>query len=386
MKKLFFWTLTVVFVVGITLSGIGCKADPEVIVETVTETVVETVEVEKEAEPEEEFTPFYMTADFEPYVELPMNTKEESGDIPDEMTVAPVDRIAPETLKFAFLGGATNPFFDIIKAGVDASAETLAVHNVTVQWILPGVTLTSADYGEAIAALQVQGFNAIAGFILNEGMIPYVSDAVDSGIVFACSIADTQPNKSLFFTGSDLYFGGVTAAHAMAELTGGKGKVAIITGYFNVVAHELRRTGFVDTIAAEYPDIEIVGEVENLDQADKALTQTNDFMTAHPDLAGVYVTAGGPIGSGQAVEDAGKAGEIKVVCFDPLPQTIEYIKNGSIQAAIGQNPYAEGRDPLIRVFNYMMEGTLPDYHNMFTRADAVTIDTLEDFYASGQKG
>ena len=109
-------------------------------------------------------------------------------------------------------------------------------------------------------------------------------------------------------------------------------------------------------------------------------------MTAHPDLAGIYATAGGPIGAAQAVKDAKKVGEVIVIAFDPLPQTIEYIKDGSIQGVIGQNPYAEGRDTVIRLFNYMMDGELTEAKYMYTIADIVTLETLEAFYRSGQKG
>jgi len=75
---------------------------------------------------------------------------------------------------------------------------------------------------------------------------------------------------------------GQTAAKAMAEAIDGKGKVGIITGFFAVEAHELRRTGFVDYMKENYPDIEIVGEVENNDKGDVAYTQAQDFMTANP--------------------------------------------------------------------------------------------------------
>ena len=234
--------------------------------------------------------------------------------------------------------------------------------------------------------LVTQEFDGICTMIFNEGMISYVDAAVDAGVPVACVIVDTQPNKSLFFTGQDLYAGGQRAAHEMAKLIGEKGKVAVITGFFNVVGHELRRTGFEDTIAEEYPNIEIVGEVENHDLAEEARSQATDFMTANPDLAGIYVTAGGPIGAAQAVKDEGKVGEVKIIAFDPLPETIEYIKDGSIQGVIGQNPFAEGRDPAIRLFNYMMEGILPPAASLWTRADSVTLDTLEEFYASGQRG
>ena len=63
----------------------------------------------------------------------------------------------------------------------------------------------------------------------------------------------------MFFVGADLYKQGEAACEAMATAIGGKGKVAIITGFFAVEAHELRRKGFEDCMKAKYPDVEIVG-------------------------------------------------------------------------------------------------------------------------------
>jgi ribose transport system substrate-binding protein len=333
-----------------------------------------------------DWVPYYMKSDFKPYVDLPVKTKPQLGDVKDEMVVKPVDRVAPKLVKIAVIGGATNPFWDIIKMGVDAAAEELILHNVKVDWIVPGSTLSSSDSAAVLETLITKQYNGITLMIYNEGLIPYVEKAVNAGIPVGCYCVDTQPNKSLFFVGQDLYAAGAKCADMMAKEIGNKGKVAVITGNFNVTAHELRRKGFIDRVKEKYPGIKIVGEVENADLAEKARTQSIDFMTAHPDLAGIYVTAGGPIGAGQAVKEADKVGKVKIIAFDPLPQTIEFIKDGSIQGVIGQNPYAEGRDTVVRLFNYMMEGIVPEAKFMFTRADIVTLETLADFYKSGQKG
>jgi len=151
-------------------------------------------------------------------------------------------------------------------------------------------------------------------------------------------------NGRLFFVGADLYKQGEAACEAMATAIGGKGKVAIITGFFAVEAHELRRTGFEDCMKANYPEVEIVGSVENNDKGDVAYTQANDFMTANPDLAGIYVTAGGPFGAGQAVKDAGKAGQVQVVSFDFVDETMLLVQDGVIYGTIGQDPFAQGHD------------------------------------------
>ncbi len=335
---------------------------------------------------EEGWIPYYKSPDFKAYVDLPIKTKGELGDVADEMIVQPVDRVAPEVVRIGVIGGATNPFWDIIKEGVDAAAEELLMHNCKVDWIVPGSTLSSTDSAAVIDTLLVKQYNAITLMIYNEGLIPYVEKAVNQGVPVGAYCVDTQPNKSLFFIGQDLYAAGSKCADMMAEEIGGKGKVAVITGQFNVTAHELRRKGFVERVEEKYPGIEIVGQSEAKDQAEITRAQSVDYMTAHPDLVGIYCTAGGPIGAAQAVKDAGKAGKVKVIAFDPLPQTIKYIKDGSIQGVIGQNPYAEGRDTVIRIFNYLMEGTVPEAKFMFTRADIVTLETLDEFYASGQKG
>jgi ribose transport system substrate-binding protein len=332
------------------------------------------------------WVPYYMKPDFKAFVALPEMTKAQLGTVKDEMTVKPVDRVAPKLVKIAVIGGATNPFFDIIKEGVDDAAEALIPHNCKVDWIIPGSSLSSSDANAVMDALLVKKYDAISSLVFNEGQIPYIEKAVNAKVPVGIFCSDAQPNKGLFFIGQDLYAAGQTTGRAMGKLLNGKGKVAIITGFFNVISHELRRKGIEDALTKEFPGIQIVGRVENLDQAEKARAQAIDFMTANPDLAGICVTAGGPIGAAQAVKEAGKAGKIKVVCFDPLPQTVEYIKDGSIQAAIGQNPYAEGRDTVIRLFNYIMEGQLPQARFMYTRDDVVTKDSLAEFFASGQKG
>ncbi|MGA2765251.1 MAG: substrate-binding domain-containing protein [Spirochaetia bacterium] len=345
-----------------------------------------------------DWVPFKDKAEFKAYVVLPELTKPQLGDIPDEMNVPAVNRVAPKILRIGVIGGATNPFWDIIKMGVDAAADELLTHNCKVDWIVPGSTLSSTDSGAIIDTMLVKHYDAITLMIYNEGLIPYIDKAVAQNVPVAGYCIDTQPNKALFLIGQDLYASGSKCADIMAQLINGKGKVAVITGQFNVTAHELRRKGFVDRVKAAYPEITIVGQTEAKDQAELTRSQTIDYMTANPDLAGVYCTAGGPIGAGQAIKEAGKAGKIKVVAYDPLPQTLEFIKDGSIQAVIGQNPYAQGRDTVIRMFNYLMEGQLPKARFLYTRADVVTEDkallankklgaiTIEQFYTTKQKG
>jgi ribose transport system substrate-binding protein len=300
---------------------------------------------------------------------------------PDEGQVKPVDAIPHIPLKIMVIGLENNPFWIAVKQGAIDAGKELAGKNCKVDWVIPGDQHTTDVFGNAINAGLAQEYDAIATIAGEEGLVPFINRAVESGIPVATFNSETAtPNERLFFVGANSYLQGETAGQAMIKALGNKGgKVGIITGYFAVEAHELRRKGFVDYIARNASNIQIVGEVENTDKADIAYIQAQDFMNSHPDLAGIYVTAGGPFGAAAAVEDAKKSGMIKIICYDFVDKTMEFVKKGVIYGTVGQDPYAQGHDPVIRLYNYLVGGEVPPAGLLYTRADVVTKENMADF-------
>ena len=300
---------------------------------------------------------------------------------PDEGKVKPVDIVPEQKIRILVIGLENNPFWIPVKQGVLDAAEELKSHNCEVDWVIPGDQHTTDVFGNAIDAGIAQEYDAIATIAGEEGIVPFINRAVDAGIPVVTFNSETaKPNKRLCFVGANCYLQGESAGQAMIEALGIQGgKVAVITGLFAVEAHELRRKGFLDYVAKNAPNIEIVGEVENIDKADVAYTQAQDFMISNPDLAAIYVTAGGPFGAAAAVEDAGKSGAIKIICYDFVDETMEFLKKGVISGTVGQHPYAQGHDPVIRLFNYLVGGVVPPAGLLYTRADVVTKDNMADF-------
>ncbi|MFN8497485.1 MAG: sugar ABC transporter substrate-binding protein [Anaerolineae bacterium] len=299
----------------------------------------------------------------------------------DEGAVKPVDKKADRPMKIAVLGLENNPFWIPVKQGAQKAAEELKPLGVQVDWIVPGDQHTAEVFGAAIDSAITQKYDAIATVAGDSGVAPFIDKAVKAGIPVATFNSETATkNGRAFFVGADLYKQGQAAAKAMADAIGGKGKVGIITGFLAVEAHELRRKGFEDTMKASYPDIKVVGVVENNDKGDIAFTQAQDFMSANPDLAGIYVTAGGPFGAARAVEQANKSGQVKVVSFDFVDETMDFVKKGVISATIGQDPFAQGHDPAIRLYNLMVGGQAPKCGRLVTRADVVNKDNIAKFY------
>ncbi|GAK60644.1 putative ABC transporter, periplasmic solute-binding protein [Candidatus Vecturithrix granuli] len=302
----------------------------------------------------------------------------------DEGAAKPIAK-SEKPIRIAVLGLENNPFWIPVKQGALDANEELKEFNGSVDWIVPGDQHTTEVFASAIESAIVQQYDAIATVAGDSGLVPYINKAVEAGIPVATFNVETaEPNKRLFFVGADLYKQGLAAGKIVADALNKQGKVAIITGFFAVEGHELRRKGFIEALKQEAPDIQIVGEVESNDKSDVAYTQTRDFMTANPDLAAIFVAAGGQFGAGNAVKDAGKTGQIKVVCYDFVDEVMRLIKEGVITGTISQNPYAQGHDPAIRLFNYLVSGTVPPAAKLLTKSELVTKDNLDQYWTESQ--
>ena len=282
-------------------------------------------------------------------------------------------------VRIAVLMVNNNPFWVDVENGVKDVQKVMAEkYNCTVDLI----TINDFDaqvFSDTIETCIVKEYDAITTVGVSDALAPAIDKATAAGISVYTFNSDTVDSDRVAFHGQDLYGAGELAAETLAQLIGGEGKVAIITGLFSVPAHELRRTGGWASFE-KYPGITIVGETECHDSGDEAYAQITDFITAHPDLAGIYECAGGQLGVIEALKDAGKAGEIKFVCFDFMDEIIDALYDGIIHATIGQDPYGQGADPVIFAYNAVITGTEEITGNEWTKMDIVTPENVAEFY------
>ena len=256
----------------------------------------------------------------------------------------PVDTAPPKKFKIAFLGYISNPAIAVTFSGCQSAKAELA--NVAeVDCITVAETLDAPKMIAAMEDVATKKYDGALLLALNDGVNPSISDAIKAGVKVATYLtegANTYQTGRTFYLAQDLYGAGYTLGQEMCKDVPANGKVGVITGSFGVTSHELRRHGFLDALAKYCPGVQVVGTFENNDKGDVAFTETTDMLTAHPDLAGVYVTAGGPFGAGQAISDLGLSKQVTVLCFDFVPQTIDLIKEGAIKATIGQDLWGQG--------------------------------------------
>lgn len=292
-------------------------------------------------------------------------------DVPKGFNYVPFENTSGKEIKIAAITVSNNPFWNAVVAGIHAAKDYLADQNVTVD-VIEFDDFDGQAFSEAIDTCVVKGYDAITTVGVADTIVPAIDRATAAVIpVYTFNSNPAKESTAVAFVGQDLYAAGEVVGAKLVELMGTAGKVGIITGYYNVNAHELRRTG-IEAELAKYPDIKLVGSVENRDSGDEAYTATKDFITANPDITGIAVTAGGPHGAAKAIEELNKQDQITLVCFDTTDEVISYLQKGIINATVTQDPFGQGCDPIVLAYNHILSGKAEVTGNAFTAMDAYT--------------
>jgi methyl-accepting chemotaxis protein len=187
----------------------------------------------------------------------------------------------------------------------------------------------------------------------------------------------------LFYVGPDGYLQGQTAGEEMGSRLNGTGQVLVVTASFAHAGLEVRRKGFEGIIHQRFPGVEIVASVESLYEGSGMRDVVAGMLKKYPRLAGIYVTVAGG-GAAWAVSDAGLAGKITLLSHDLTEEAMPYVQRGVITAAICQDPFAQGHDPAINLFNHLAAGWQPPDSRLLTTMDLVTAANCSEFWQAGK--
>jgi ribose transport system substrate-binding protein len=120
-----------------------------------------------------------------------------------------------------------------------------------------------------------------------------------------------------------------------------------------------RERGFTDVMAKEFPGISLVAEQYSMADRAKGLAATENILTAHPDLKGIFTSAEpASVGAAQALKSRGLAGKIRLVAFDSSDDLVDDLKDGSIDALIAQDPFKIGFEG-VRAVTETLDGKNP---------------------------
>lgn len=211
--------------------------------------------------------------------------------------------------------------------------------------------------GLALMPIQCESIRARLSWLSREQGIPVItfnSDIVGAG--------------RTCFVGLDNKQSGRAAAGLMGMLTGGRGKILAVTGYFTNSVNSLRIEGFIQELKASWPEAEILGVQSSFDDAGEVEKIVTEAMERTPDLAGIFVASAGQEGVWKAFDRLGIGVRERphVIIYDLTRENVQALRDGSVDFLIDQEAYVQGNYPPKLLYDLLVRGRQPDEEFLFT--------------------
>ena len=280
------------------------------------------------------------------------------------------DMITPinKELTFIFIPKVIHPWYDVVAQGGKYAVDEFAKQGIKINmiWDQPPAA-DVVDQNQRIETNIGRHPDGMAVACLDQATnVQLMKEAVTAGIhviSFNSYCDDSFPfigPKSSEQDGNDL-------GEFLAKKLGGKGKIAILSGSLTASDHVQRITGFKKALA-KYPDMKIVFEQPDNDVLENAVSLTESALSANADLAGIFgADASNPIGAARAVENAGKAGKVAIVGMDDLPEAVDFVCKGVIDALKAQRQWDMGYWAVHYMVAMNENHTIPMFHNTGSR-------------------
>jgi LacI family transcriptional regulator len=263
-------------------------------------------------------------------------------------------RISVNTLK------GTTSFWDDVRAGIQKEAQSLSMGSVELEFR----TYPRLGEGEAEAFEEAvrSGVNGIITFPSRpQQMRTWMRRAMRAQIPVICVATDAATTGRLAVVSIDTMVSGSLAADLLGRLLQGKGKVAVTLSDLAITEHAEKCNAFQETLKTYYPDMLLVETIEEHDVNAEAYDKSQRLFSAHPDIAGIYISTEASIPVIDAARDTGVLPHLAIIATDLFPALVEHIRAGRVLATIFQRPYTQGRMAFRVLYEFLVEGSCPAY-------------------------
>ena len=173
---------------------------------------------------------------------------------------------------------ARSSFMLEVNRGIRQAAEELKEKGIELL-VREGLSVDEEEQLSAIDALVKTGIQGLAVMPVDCESIRMKLNWLieEKGIPVVTFNSDIVGTKRSCYVGMDNRKSGRTAAGLLGMLTGGAGKVLVITGFFSNHVNNERVDGFVEELKNAYPDLELAGvqgSFDDSDDVDKIIRKT----------------------------------------------------------------------------------------------------------------
>ena len=245
--------------------------------------------------------------------------------------------------------GTTHEFWKPIHAGALAAAAELKAEGVTVNVIWKG-PLREDDREQQVQVVENFTGRRVSGMVLApldaRALVAPTEEAVRAGIPVVIIDSGLNSAAPVSTVSTDNFKGGVLGARRLGGLLGGKGKVILLRVLAGSTSTEQREAGFLETMAKDYPAIQILSSDQHAGATRETAYRTSQNLLNRfgREVTGIFApNESSATGMLLAMKDAGLAGgRVTLVGFDTGAQTVAALKAGDLQGLVVQNPFRMG--------------------------------------------
>ena len=237
--------------------------------------------------------------------------------------------------------GTASMWWEVVRSGAEQAGKE---EGYTISWNGPEQENDREKQIQSVEDALTHGTKAL---VLapndSKALVRPVEKAKGTGIPVVIIDSSIETDQYDSFAATDNVAGGADAARRLGAALNGHGKVILTCFIQNSASTDDRAKGFKETLAKEFPGIELIAEQYTLGTVEDARQKTVDMLTKHSDADGVFaVNQPVSVGAYKALQTQGLAGKVKFVGFDSDPVLLEGIERGEVDSLIVQNPYEIG--------------------------------------------
>ncbi len=299
-----------------------------------------------------------------------------------------------ESDDYAYVTNGVDPFWTIAEAGAKTAGADLGVR---VSVLMPaGGPVEQKNMLEDLITRGIKGIAVSPIDAANQ--TDFLNQIADKTILITHD-SDAPDSKRQVYIGMDNYDAGRACGQLVKEALPEGGSIMILIGRMEQDNSRRRRQGVIDELLDrshdntrfDPPGEEIKGEKFTIlgtltDQFDRAKAKANaeDTLTRNPDISAmVGLFAYNPPLILEALEQAGKVGQVKVIAFDEDARTLQGIVDGQIHGTVVQNPYMYGYKSIevLKAIDEGREDAFPADGFINVEARQIRKDNVEAFWA-----
>ena len=241
-------------------------------------------------------------------------------------------------LRLAFVTNNASDFWTIARKGTEKADGEL--NDLAVEFRIPSDG-TAAEQKRVVDDLLAKGVQGIAISPVDPDNQTQLINDTAKQVLVVTQDSDAPNSDRAFYVGTDNVAAGRQAGQLIKEALPQGGKIMLFVGKLDARNAQERAQGIREALQGSNVTI-IDTRTDDTDRV-RAKSNVSDTLVRYPDvvgLVGLWSYNGPAIVN--AVREAGKTGQVKIIAFDEEDETLAGVGDGTIYATVVQQPYEFG--------------------------------------------